>query len=85
MNSGGGWELHSRTSHVQHALDDRAHHGSFAQNDKLESIARYESDVFAWSLQHGHGELVARSQTVVMLQVEHVEDEKEEERMNLVS
>jgi hypothetical protein len=30
---------HSRTSHIQHALDDRAHHGSLAQDDKFEAIA----------------------------------------------
>jgi hypothetical protein len=40
-----------RTPWVEHALDERAHHGSISQHDELKAVGRHERDVLAWLLE----------------------------------
>lgn len=43
-------EVRSPTPHVQHALDDGAHHGGLSEHNKLESIGGNERDILAGCL-----------------------------------
>ena len=67
----------SRTPHVQHALDNRADQCRLAQDLKLEAIARYESDGFAWSWRHRHVGAKARGWSMIRASKNLDEDEEE--------
>lgn len=47
-------KVDSRTSGLEHALENRADHGRLAQYHKLEAVTRHECDVLAGSLRRRH-------------------------------
>lgn len=57
---GGSRGVLSRTPRVQHALDNRAHHGSLTQHDKLEAVAGNERHVLAGRSEI-HGEICTKA------------------------
>ncbi len=48
----------SRTPWVEHALDNRAHHGGVSQHHKLEAVTRDKGDILAGSLRRRHAGLI---------------------------